>query len=460
MTQVDPGIPNVELERFRREFEHDLTNTLAMNAVTSVGAHNAALDSSKANRVSHHFLNTLKPPGIRATNQASSGRCWMFAGLNLYRYLMIRGLGLERFEYSETYLFFYDKLERANCTIQYFIDNPEARAGDREVDIMLSDYYGDGGYWNFFVNLVDKYGLVPKDCMEETFQSGWTDDMNVILKGHIISCVNAIIKTNRSKRPNKTTIRRFKEQTMDRVYGCLVKFLGQPPTTFDWYFEDANHKSQVIKGLTPKAFYGMVKGVDVKDFVVLVDIPCKKYYQTYKIRNQTNMVGGEDCVVLNLPIHELKKYASLSITKGLPVWFAGDVGKGFGYHKSVLDEEIYNTDLLFGGQIPWTKGEKLELGYTQANHAMTLVGVNVDEKGKTDTWQVENSWGYLDHETPGLDGFLCMSNQWFEDNLVQIAVHKQFLSRNVLKALETEPVVLDPWDYMAPAVWVKGVTKP
>jgi len=449
---VSGVITEKQLEHYRKEFENSPTHEIAKNAVTCVGAQNASLDSEKANQVSHIFLNTLKPQNLRATNQEGSGRCWMFAGLNMYRYMLIRALNLERFEFSETYLFFYDKLERANFIIQYFIDHPNASHEDRDISLLLKDNYSDGGYWNFFANLVDKYGLVPKDCMEETFHSGWTDNMNNILRGHIVSCINMIVK-NRQKKT--VELQKYKEETMKNIHNCLVKFLGHPPKKFDWYFEDAASEKHVIKNLTPQSFYAMVKTVDVRDFVVLVNIPDKPYYQTYHIRNQMNVVEGSPCIVLNLPINELKKYASKSILKGLPVWFAGDVSKGFGYHKSVLDEGIYKTDLVFGKQHPWTKGDKLRLGFTEANHAMTLTGVNFDEKGHTSTWQVENSWGYFDHETPGLDGFLTMSDQWFNDNLIQIAVNKIFLTRSVLKALQKEPVVLDPWDYMAPAIHVK-----
>lgn len=431
------------------KFRENKVNTIVKNAVTSVGAQNAALDNEKSNKVSHVFLNTLKPHNLRVTNQENSGRCWLFAGLNVYRYLLIRALGLAQFEFSETYLFFYDKLERANYILQWFIDHPGAQHDDREVFNMLRDNYTDGGYWNFFANLVNKYGLVPKDCMEETFHSGWSSDMNDILKGHIISCVNMLMKTKNAKQKEK-----LKTETMEKVYNCLVKFLGEPPKKFDWYFEDSDHNHSVIKDLTPTNFYLLVKSVNVQDFVVLANIPDREMYRIYKIRNVNNVVEGEECIILNLPSHELKKYASKSLMAGVPVWFAGDVNKGFGYHKSVLDEDIYQTDLLFGKQYPWTKGEKLRLGYVEGNHAMTLTGVNFDKYSKPNSWQVENSWGYIDNELPGLDGFLTMSDGWFENNLVQIAVNKHFLSRRILKCFTEDPIVLEPWDYFAPALKV------
>lgn len=449
------------LDQADERFYHEPINIMARNAVATVGALNASLDTTQANQVSHIFLNSTKPDHLRATNQESSGRCWMFAGLNVFRYLLIKALNLENFEFSETYLFFYDKLERANFIIQYYIDHPEANPEDRMVSILLSEYYGDGGYWNYFANLVNKYGLVPKEAMEETFHSGWTTDMNDLLRERILSCCNQISRINQQRNPNQERIQELREHTMEQIYGALVKFLGHPPQQFSWSFRDIEHNPQCIQELTPHSFSQMVlTHININDFVTLANIPGKEYYQTYRIRNCNNMIGGEECLVLNLPIEELKKYASKTIIKGMPVWFAGDVSKGYGYHKSVLDEKIFNTDLLFGEPYKWNKAEKLKLRYTEGNHAMTLTGVNFDYRGKPYSWQVENSWGYYDHELPGLDGFLAMSDQWFDDNLVQIVVHRNFLSRNILKALSKDPIVLEPWDYMAPALKIRSMTKP
>jgi len=443
-------------ETFERNFKSDPINTIAKNAVTAVGPQNASLDSDQANKVTHIFLNTLKPDHLRATNQQGSGRCWMFAGLNVYRYLLIRALNLDNFEFSETYLFFYDKLERANFLLQYFIDHPKAKPDDRIINILLSDYYSDGGYFNYFANLIDKYGLVPKDCMEETYSSGYTSEMNDILNERLVACINRIVQINNKKRPNKDLLLRHKKETMQIVYNCLVKFLGHPPKKFNWLFRTINKEPSVVANMTPLKLYEMVKQVNAKDFVVLVNIPGKEYYKMYTVRNCNNMIGGDGCICLNVPMYEISKYSSKQIEQGLPVWFAGDVNKGFGYHKSALNEELYNTDLVFGKPLKWNKEDKIRFGFTSANHAMTLTGVNYDQYGKPTCWQVENSWGYHDHELLGFDGFLSMSHKWFEDNLVQVAIHKSFLSRRLQEILDEEPIVIEPWDYMAPALIIKS----
>ncbi len=439
------------------EFGQDPLNVMARNAVVSVGAMNAALDAVEANKVSHVFLNSLKPETIRATNQNHSGRCWMYAGLNVYRYLVVKALNLENFEFSETYLFFYDKLERANYSIQYFIDNPGSDPSeDRLTNIMTAQFLDDGGYWNYFANLVEKYGLVPKEVMEETFNSGWSDEMNDILTERILACCFHIFELQRRRTTTYADLQEVKKHTMKQIYNTLVKFLGAPPKTFTWSFKDAEKNPSAITDLTPHKFKNMVlASINPKDFVVLCNIPGREFYKLYTVRNINNMIGGDSCIVLNLPINELKKYAAKSITSGISVWFAGDVSKGYCNYKSVLAEELFNMNLLFGETHKWNKGDKLKFGATEGNHAMVMTGVNFDEKMHPVQWQVENSWGYIDHEQLGLDGFLSMSNKWFEDNLIQIAVHKNFLSRNIQSMLNTEPEILEPWDYMAPALKVK-----
>ena len=457
---------NVSLDfinKCKQEFNSNQLNILARNAVTSVGAFNAAVDVSEENKINHVFLNTLKPWHLKATNQGHSGRCWMFAGLNIFRYLLTRALDVVDFEFSESYLFFWDKLERSNTLLQWYIDNPDSTQYDRTAEYMGPTFLSDGGWWNYFSNLVNKYGLIPKTAMNETYQSWMSDGMNEILCDRIMSCATQIRKMQSHKSTTREQLISVKNHTVQQIYDSLVKFMGQPPEKFDWSFHTHDQQSHTMSSLTPQSFTKLfIEAVDINDFVVLANIPNKDrpYYKMYEIKDCVNVVGGKSCKILNLPINELKKYASKSIMKGIPVWFAGDVRRGFHPYKSALDEKLFNTDLLFGKPHDMTKEEKILYRITEGNHAMTLVGVNFDEKGQPERWQVENSWGYFDYETPGEDGFLSMSNHWFENDLFQIVIHKNMLSRNILKKLEEEPIQLEIWDSMAPALRIKPTDPP
>ena len=459
---VQPDISEEFLVECEKRFKADPVNIITRNAVNAVGSMFTTINSNRVNEISHIFLNSVKKKNLRATNQGASGRCWMFAALNTFRHILIHALDLENFEFSEVYLFFWDKLERSNSYLKWFIDHPEQQPGDRAHEYMLMDYMSDGGWWNTFANLINKYGVVPAGAMKETYQSDDSDAMNKIIKEKLDSAVN-YIRLHR----NKTDLEKFRRETIRGIYDILVKFLGEPPKHFDWHFsrdedEDSNGYGVVCK-LTPKKFLAMVApNVDMnKDFIVLAHIPTKglRYNTKYRIRYTNNVSEGENCTVFNLPIQDLAKYAVKSIASGFAVWFVGDVHQSFNWFHSCLDDKLDDHKTVFGDTEKFDKGDRILMRNVQGNHAMALTGFNLDAKGRPINWQVENSWGYYDNETPGLDGFLAMSHSWFKKYVTQIVVHKEFLSRTLKKKIDMEPVDLDPWDCLAPALKV-GVHNP
>jgi bleomycin hydrolase len=449
------------LKKCSKNFNDSNANIIAKNIVTSVGSLHATTDYDESRKVSHVFLNSIKKKNLKATNQASSGRCWIFSGLNIFRHSVIAALELENFEFSETYIFFWDKFERANSYLQWINEIVYKDANIKNNDeffkylVDKEKWMSDGGYWSCFANLVDKYGVIPKTAMPETFQSEYSEDMNTILMDILHSTSNNLYKLNKDDINRKEII----NLSLQQIYDTLVKFLGEPPKTFKWDFTNEAGESTSIDNLTPLSFKEMViPGIQLKDFVLLSNIPSKsfKYNNKYVIKNTNNIIEGSNCEFINLPIEELKKYAKKSILAGLPVWFAGDVRKGYHPLYSVLNDKINKNELLFGNTFKMDKEDRILFTNQETSHAMTLVGVNLDHKDKTTTWQVENSWGFYDNETPGLDGFLCMSDSWFNEYLGQIVIHKKFLSRNILKLLDQEPIQIEPWESLAPALKVKN----
>lgn len=459
----DASISEEFLEDCEKKFKSDPLNIVAKNSINAVGSMFSTINADRVNEISHVFLNSVKRKNLRATNQGASGRCWMFAALNTFRHLLINALDLEQFEFSEVYLFFWDKLERSNSYIKWFIDHPEEKPGSRAHEYMLTDYMSDGGWWNTFANLVNKYGLVPISAMKETYQSDDSDAMNKIIKERLDWAVN-YIRVNRDKMTDKE-LDKLRRKTIMHIYDTLVKFLGEPPKEFNWYFtrHDEDDDSVIVSKLTPQKFLTMVApGIDMnKDFITLAHIPTRglKYYTNYTIRHTNNVTEGERCSVFNVPIDEMVRYAIKSISAGFAVWFVGDVCQSFNWYHSCLDDKLDGHNTVFGEIEKFDKGDRILMRNVQGNHAMALTGFNLDDKGKPINWQVENSWGYCDSETPGLDGFLNMSHSWFEKYVTQIVVHKDFLSRTMRKKLDVEPIELDPWDCMAPAK-VIGVGQP
>lgn len=447
------------MEGCRKEFKKDPVNILTRNIVNSVGSSWACIDSEEKKKITHIFLNSIKAHNLKATNQSASGRCWLFAGLNIFRHFVINALNIPNFEFSETYLFFWDKFERSNNFLQFFIDNDDT-SGSRLADHVLQTGLSDGGYWNFFANLVEKYGVVPKSAMEETFQSSFSEDMNITLMKRLISYVNTLMKL-KNRGESVSVLMKKKKVMMKNVYNILIKFLGEPTKTFTWHHTNEDNDSNAIVNLTPMKFKEMVMpDINLHDFIILSDIPNKEYYKVYEIPLSTNMVGGKPFSSLNVPSSELEKYTRLSILSKTPVWFAGDVTYGFDYSNSVLSEKVCDDTKVFGKYNKISKGDRVKLHNLAGTHAMLFTGCNIGQDNKVNEWQVENSWGYYDNETPGEDGFLCMTKDWFHQNVVQVAIHKNFLSKRLQYLLEKEPIILQIWDSLAPACKVTGTARP
>lgn len=432
------------IQECSKNFKANPANVIAKNAINSVGSQFATINSTRLNQINHNFTYTVKSPTTKATNQKASGRCWMFASLNIFRHLLIKALNMDNFEFSEVYLFFYDKLERANTYLTWFVDNENP--DDRELDYMLTAFNEDGGWFNTFANLADKYGLVPASAMKETFQSDDSDEMNKIIKERLDYGVNEMKKCK-----NKDKVR---SETMKHIYNILVKFLGEPPTRFEFTYKD--NEGDVVNSkrrFTPHEFKLMVSPFSFStEFVALVDIPLEQYpyYHKYTIKNTSNTVEGKNCTVYNLPTSCIVSAIIKSIKNGVGVWFSGDVNHSFNWFHSTLDDKLDDHSSVFGNIKGFNKGERILLKNIGANHAMLLTGFNLS-KGCVSNWQVENSWGFQDSDTPGQDGFLNMSHSWFEKYVHEVVVHVSFLPRTL--KLDTFPeVICNTWDYLSCAL--------
>ena len=330
------------LDEWMDKFNDDESNIIARNAVVSAGVQFALTNSVEANKVSHIFLNTVKGEDVKATNQESSGRCWMFAAGNMFRHNVIRAIGTKNFEFSKTYWFFYDKLERANYFLLETIKTRDLPSDDRYIQHIFDDCMEDGGWWNVIANIIDKYGAVPIDAMPETYQSKPSSEMNDVLTLRLHA---AAINIRKMRTPKQETMNEIRVTTVRQIYDILVKFLGEPPNKFAWSFYTDEYNGQIISGHNPTSFKEMMLPDTSlsEDFVVLSNYPQKKYGQTYKLRYSTYVEGGKPYICLNLPIYELKKYAKKMLLSGSghAVWFAGDISTGMHYGKSAFNDKLF-----------------------------------------------------------------------------------------------------------------------
>ena len=431
------------LSLFEERFDRDGKNAVAMNAVTSNGIKKAALNYQAARDMRNEFSISLEQTGV--TNQKQSGRCWMFAALNVLRFGVVKKYNLESFEFSQNYTLFYDKLEKANYFLENVIETYEEPADSRLLQHLIGAATQDGGQWDMICNIITKYGVVPKDAMPETACSSATAEMDFLLLTKLQEDAMLLRRAMRSG-ADRAAISAQKDEMLADIYKILAISLGKPPKTFDFEARDKDKKFIRFRDMTPERFYREFVGVDVNDYVSVINAPTedKPYYRSFTVRYLGNVREGRIVRYLNLPSDEVKALAIAQLKDGSPVWFGCDVGKEFDRDAGILDTENYKTDELFGIRRGMTKGERILYGNSLMTHAMVFVGVNLDESGLPNRWRVENSWGKERFK----EGFMVMSDRWFDEYNYQVVVHKKYLSAEQRAAYESKPVELDPWDPM------------
>ncbi len=432
-----------QLTKFEQQFDANPANAVAMNAAVQNGIVKSAISYEAFRRERHEFSINIKQGEI--TNQKASGRCWMFAALNVMRFEVMQKLNLETFEFSQSYPLFFDKLEKSNYFLENILDTLDEPTGGRLVSFLLTDPMGDGGQWDMFCGLVEKYGVVPKDAMRESVSSSATREMDyyLTLKLREFACT---LRTAHEKGAEMEQLRGSKEQMLAEIYKILCISLGKPPKEF--CFETRDKDGNFIRDakITPQEFFAKYVGWNLDDYVSLINAPTadKPFGKTYSVKYLGSVKEGRAVRYLNLPIEQLKAAAIAQMQDGKPVWFGCDVGKCSIRENGIMDLNVIRADQLFGVSFPMDKAQRLDYGHSLMTHAMVFLGVNLDEQGRPNRWRVENSWG----KEPGKDGYYVMSDDWFTEYTYQVVVHKKYLSQEALEQLKAEPILLEPWDPM------------
>lgn len=375
------------------------------------------------------------------TNQKGTGRCWIFAGLNVIREELAKVYNLKNFELSQNYVAFYDKLEKINYFIESIDDFLGADNDDRTLKHIINIGIQDGGQWDMFVSLVEKYGVVPKEAMVETNSSESTRFMNRIIN---LKLRKYVAEAKRLFKVNKLAeIKTLKAELIEEMYTFLATNFGIPPKKFDFEYisEDIYH---LEKDLTPLEFYKK-SGVNLKDYVSIINSPTKDkpYYKTYTVKYLGNVIGGQDVKYLNLSMDELKELTLKQMFANEVVWFGSDVGRHGDRETGIWDDMSYDDEMMLEMNLQVSKEDMLDFGISQMNHAMVLTAVNIKDN-KPNRWKIENSWG----DKGGLKGYYLASDTWFDKYVYQAIINKKHLTKEQIKAWEEEPIVLKPWDPM------------
>ena len=438
------SISKSNLSRFTKEFKSCGSSRISRNALIRSNMNDVAMDWDGFRVIDHSYSDIITTEMSKVTNQKASGRCWGFAGLNLMRISLTEKYNLKNFEFSQNYFMFCDKLEKSNYFLENILKTFNEPYDSRLMMYLLNSPVQDGGQWDMFVNLIEKYGVLPQSVMPESFQSSQSRMMNRFLTRKLREFAWTLRELN-SKGTKLSELRKTKESMLSTIYSMLCVCLGNPPESCNWQTRDKDKKFMRFNGLTPIDFYRKHVGVKLKDKVCLIHAPMsnKKMNELYTVSYLGNVVGGQIINYANVEIDDMKRAAIKSIKNNEAVWFGCDVGKMFHRDLGVMDMDLYDYESLLGTDFLMDKGTRLEYGDSLMTHAMVFTGVDI-VKGKSAKWRVENSWG----EKGGNKGYYLMSDKWFDQYNYEVVVDKQYLPIRILEIFSREPVALDPWDPM------------
>ena len=427
------GISAQMLSEISKGYAGDADDRAIRNALAGSSIATLAVNADNAAMIDTHFSDRVKTKGI--TDQQSSGRCWLFTGLNVLRAKMIDKYDLTGMEFSQNYLFFYDQLEKANLFLQGIIDTKDLPFEDRKVDWLFSNPLSDGGQFTGVSNLIVKYGLVPSEAMPETYQSNNTSNMATLIKLKLRE-YGLDLREAAAEGASAKKLQKMKVEQLSEVYRMLALCLGEPVKEFEWEG----------KTYTPKLFYNEFIGEDLENnYVMVMNDPCREYGKVYEIDYDRHVYDGHNWLYVNLPVERIKEMAIASIKDNTAMYFSCDVAKFLDRKKGVLDIANFDYESLMGVTFGMDKKERVQTHASGSSHAMTLIAVDVCEKtGKPVKWMVENSWG----PASGYQGCLIMTDEWFNEYMFRLVVEKKYVPEDILKMMEQEPVLLPAWDPM------------
>jgi len=431
-----------EYSELIRDYASKPQNVILRHSLIKSDIPTVVYDSKNRVEIQPNFSVEIKT--LPVANQKASGRCWIFAGLNLLREIIAKKCDLTSFELSQNFVAFYDKLEKSNYLLASILDLIDEKPDDRVLMHLLVNGIGDGGQWDMFRNLVVKYGICPQSAYEETFQSSNTKFSDQLLNSYIRQFALSVQKLSHEGK-DKKEMAILKEEVLTKIYALLVNSFGVPPSKFDFEYTDKSGVCHVETGYTPNSFFDKYVGSEIDEYVSLINSPTKDkpFMKSYTIDYLGNVIEGKVVTHLNLPMERIKELIVKQLKDGNIVWFGSDVAAYGDRTLGVWDDLSFDYMSAFNMDIKFDKAGMLDYHESAMNHAMCLTGVNL--KGDTpNKWKVENSWG----DALGNKGYFIMSSSWFDSYVYQAVILKKYLSEEELAAYNSKPIVLDPWDPM------------
>lgn len=425
------------------KFSNELKNTdginATMNAVSSNDIQKLAINRDNLGKVDTYFSNRVESKGI--TNQKSTGRCWLFTGLNVMRAKVIEDNNMKSFNFSHNYNFFFDQLEKSNLFLEGIIKTADKPMDDRNVEWLFKNAIGDGGQWTGVVDIIQKYGVVPAEAFPESYNSENTRWMSKLIRKKLKED-GLELRQMHADGDKEKKLRETKNVMLAEVYKILAITLGEPPHEFTWRYEDKDGVLSEAVEYTPISFYEKFININLDDYVMFMNDPSRDFGILYEIENDRHTYEGGNWEYINLESDKIKEFAKKSILGNDAMYFSCDVGKQLDKDRGYLDVNNYDYGTLMGIELGMDKKQRIQTFESGSTHGMALVAVDlIDDKPVK--WLLENSWG-----DSGFKGHLIMTDEWFDEYMFRVVIHKDYIDAETMKILETEAVILPPWDPM------------
>jgi len=431
-----------DLDRLKSGFTKDAYTKAMQNALSSNDITKLAWNRVNVGTTDQLFTYRVDVSGI--TDQKSSGRCWMFSSLNLFRPMAMKQFNVTEFEFSENYLYFFDLIEKANLFLNNISNSASLPIDNEKVKWYLKSPVDDGGQWINFVNLAKKYGMVPKDAMEETNSSENTSLMTKFINTKLREDALEIREMVAAKADQKKLAAR-KLEMLSEIYRMLALNLGEPPSEFQWRYKAKDKKISEVKTWTPLSFMAEVFGeTKLDDYVMVMNDPTRPFWKHYEVENYRNTQEGSNWHYVNLPNDDIKEFCIASIKDNQALYASCDVGKQLRREVGILDVDNFDYESVYGVKFGMNKAQRILTGESGSSHGMALIAVDVDSLQKPIKWQFENSWG----PTAGEKGYLTFTDAWFNEYMFRFVVNKKYLNQKVIEIYGQKSVMLPPWDPM------------